>query len=58
MFWDISNDATESGESLVRAAYDSLILGDDLAAIRSRSSLTGEVILGGDGVISSLPPTL
>jgi hypothetical protein len=58
MFWDISNDATASSESLVRAAYDSWVIGDDLATIRGRSRLTGEIILGGDGVITALPPSL
>jgi chitinase len=55
MFWDISNDATDSKESLVTAAYASWVIDDDLAAIRARSSLTNEVILGGDGAIKPLP---
>ncbi|MFM7205706.1 MAG: glycosyl hydrolase family 18 protein [Planctomycetaceae bacterium] len=57
MFWDISNDALDSPESLVTAGFASWVLGDDLAAIRGRSTLTGEVIVGGDGLISALPPT-
>ena len=55
MFWDITNDAVGSKESLVSAAYASWVLDDDLATIRSRSSLTGELIVGGDGRISPLP---
>jgi chitinase len=56
MFWDISNDATESPESLVKAAYDSWVLHDSMATIRSRSTLV-ERIIGGDGVITPLPAT-
>ncbi|HBB72892.1 MAG TPA: hypothetical protein DC048_00425 [Planctomycetaceae bacterium] len=55
MFWDISNDALGSGESLVGAAYDSWVLDRDLATIRSRSRLTSEIMVGGDGVITDLP---
>jgi chitinase len=55
MFWDISNDALDSPESLVHAAYASWVLDEDLATIRSKSRLTGELIVGGDGVISALP---
>ncbi|MFM8292551.1 MAG: glycoside hydrolase family 18 protein, partial [Planctomycetia bacterium] len=58
MFWDISNDATQSPESLVAAAFASWVLDEDLATIRARSQLTGEIIVGGDGVISSLPQVL
>ena len=54
MFWDITNDAVGSPESLVRAAYSSLVLGSDLSAIRGNSTLR-EVIIGGDGVITPLP---
>ena len=54
MFWDITNDAVGSPESLVRAAYSSLVLGSDLSAIRANSTLR-EVIIGGDGVITPLP---
>jgi len=57
MFWEVSNDV-DSSESLIRAAYDSLVMGEDLATIRARSRLTGEVIVGGDGVIATLPPSL
>ncbi len=56
MFWDITNDALDSPESLLSAAYASWVVDDDLATIRSRSSLTGEIIVGGDGVIGTLPP--
>jgi chitinase len=55
MFWDITNDALDSPESLLAAAYASWVVDDDLATIRSRSSLTAEIIVGGDGVISTLP---
>jgi GH18 family chitinase len=55
MFWDITNDAVGSSESLVKAAYDSMVLDEDLAAIRARSSLTDEIIVGGDGLIGPLP---
>ncbi|MFM9035071.1 MAG: glycosyl hydrolase family 18 protein, partial [Mycobacterium sp.] len=55
MFWDITNDALDSPESLVRAAYSSWVLHDDLARIRSRSNLKGEMVIGGDGVITTLP---
>ena len=54
-FWDITNDALESSESLVKAAYDSWVLDEDLATIRERSSLTNETIIGGDGVSGPLP---
>jgi hypothetical protein len=55
MFWDISNDATTSPESLLLAAYNSWVLDESLATIRSRSRLTGEIIVGGDGVVGTLP---
>ena len=55
MFWDITNDALDSPASLVNAAYASWVIDEDLATIRSRSTLTGETIVGGDGVISTLP---
>jgi len=56
MFWDITNDAIGSPESLVTAAYESWVLDEDLATIRSRSSLSNETIVGGDGQIGQLPP--
>jgi hypothetical protein len=56
MFWDISNDATGSPESLITAAYRSWVLGEDLASIRAESSLTGEQIIGGDGMITEMGP--
>ena len=55
MFWDITNDALDSSESLVKAAYDSWVLDDDFATIRERSSLTNEIVVGGDGSIGPLP---
>jgi len=55
MFWDISNDALDSRESLVGAAYDSWVLGDDFTTIRGRSRLTREIMVGGDGRITALP---
>jgi hypothetical protein len=55
MFWDISNDAVNSPESLVKAAYSSWRLRQSLATIRANSSLKGEMIIGGDGVITALP---
>ena len=55
MFWDITNDALDSRESLVGAAYDSWVLDTEWDVIRSRSGLTGEVIVGGDGRIDPLP---
>ncbi|MFM7522145.1 MAG: glycosyl hydrolase family 18 protein, partial [Planctomycetota bacterium] len=56
MFWDISNDATTSPESLLTAAYSSWVIDESFASIRSRSRLTGETIIGGDGVITPLAP--
>jgi chitinase len=58
MFWDITNDALDSRESLVGAAYDSWVLGTEWDVIRSRSGLTGEIIVGGDGWIEPLPTVL
>ena len=55
MFWDITNDALDSKESLVSAAFASWVTDDDLATIRSKSSLTNELVVGGDGRISTLP---
>ena len=56
MFWDITNDAVDSPESLVTAAYSSWVLDETFATIRSRSTLTHEQVVGGDGVIATLPP--
>jgi hypothetical protein len=39
----------------VNAAYASWVLDRDLATIRSSSGLTGEIVVGGDGLISQLP---
>lgn len=55
MFWDISNDAIGSPESLVKAAYASWVLDQTMAAIRSGAALPGDVVIGGDGVIGALP---
>ena len=52
MFWDLTNDATDSAESLLAAAFRSLVLEDDFASIRGDSSLTNEVVVGGDGEIN------
>lgn len=54
MFWDLSNDATNSPESLIDAAYRSWVIDDSLEAIRGSSSLTDEIIVGGDGIITPL----
>lgn len=58
MFWDISNDAVTSRESLVGAAYASWVLDADLASIRANSNLTHEIIVGGNGRIELLPIVL
>jgi chitinase len=55
MFWDITNDALDSRESLVGAAYDSWVLNTEFDVIRSRSGLTNEIVVGGDGRIDPLP---
>ena len=55
MFWDITNDAVGSPDSLVKAAYASWVLGQTMAAIRAGAPLPNEVVVGGDGVIGALP---
>jgi chitinase len=55
MFWDISNDAVTSPDSLVKAAYDSWMLHQSLATIRTNSSIKNETIIGGDGAITAIP---
>jgi len=55
MFWDLSNDATDSPESLVDAAFRSLVAGEDLETIQEKSSLDDVVVVGGDGVVAPLP---
>ena len=55
MFWDISNDAVGSPDSLVKAAYESWVLDRTMAAIRAGAPLPTEVVVGGDGVIGALP---
>ncbi len=57
MFWDITGDALGTSESLVDAAYESWVLGDSMGTIRARSKLMAEIVVGGDGVIASLPTT-
>ena len=57
MFWDITGDALGTSESLVDAAYESWVLGDSMSTIRARSRLMTEIVVGGDGVIASLPTT-
>ncbi len=57
MFWDITGDALGTSESLVDAAYESWVLGDSMGTIRARSKLMTEIVVGGDGVIASLPTT-
>ena len=57
MFWDISNDATASPEGLVLSAYNSWVIDESLATIRAKSTLAWEIIIDGDGVISTLPVT-
>jgi chitinase len=57
MFWDITGDALGTSESLVDAAYESWVLGDSMSAIRARSKLMTEIVVGGDGLIASLPTT-
>ncbi len=55
MFWDITNDAVGSPDSLVKAAYESWVLGQTMAAVRDGAQLPNELIVGGDGVIGALP---
>ncbi|MEW6256395.1 MAG: glycosyl hydrolase family 18 protein [Pseudomonadota bacterium] len=57
MFWDLSNDATGSAESLLKAAYDSWVLGKSLEEIADASSLTPDVVLGGNGLLDSIVET-
>ena len=55
MFWDLSNDATDSPDSLISAAFRSMVLEEDVADIQSDSSLPDPIIVGGDGEIGPLP---
>lgn len=55
MFWDLSNDATGSPDSLISAAFRSMVLEDDIAEIQADSSLPDPIIIGGDGEIGPLP---
>jgi len=55
MFWDLSNDATNSPDSLISAAFRSMVLEEDLAEIEADSALPDPIVVGGDGVIGPLP---
>ena len=55
MFWDLSNDATNSPDSLISAAFRSMVLEEDLAEIEVDSSLHDPIVIGGDGQIGPLP---
>ena len=55
MFWDLSNDATNSPDSLISAAFRSMVLEEDRAAIEADSALPDPIIVGGDGAIGPLP---
>jgi len=55
MFWDLSNDATDSPDSLISAAFRSMVLEEDLADIQADSSLPDPIVIGGDGEIGPLP---
>ena len=55
MFWDLSNDATNSPDSLISAAFRSMVLEEDLADIAADSDLPDPIIMRGDGEIGSLP---
>ena len=55
MFWDLSNDATNSPDSLISAAFRSMVLEEDLAEIEVDSSLPDPIVIGGDGQIGPLP---
>lgn len=49
MFWDVSNDATGDGESLIKAASDFWLNGRSFAEIASASGLTFDAVVGGNG---------
>ena len=55
MFWDLSNDATNSPDSLISAAFRSMVLEEDLADIAADSDLPDPIVVGGDGQIGPLP---
>lgn len=55
MFWDLSNDATDSPDSLISAAFRSMVLEEDVAEIQADSSLPDPIVIGGDGEIGPLP---
>ena len=54
MFWDLSGDAANSTDSLLAAAFRSLILDESVAEIEADSALPDPIIIGGDGVIGAL----
>ena len=54
MFWDLSGDAANSNDSLLAAAFRSLILDESVAEIEADSALPDPIIIGGDGVIGPL----
>ncbi len=49
MFWDLSNDATGDGDSLIKAASDFWLNGQSFAEIVTASGLTFDAVIGGNG---------
>jgi chitinase len=49
MFWDLSNDATGDGESLIKAASDFWLNGHSFAEISAASGLSFDAVVGGNG---------
>ena len=47
--------ATNSPDSLISAAFRSMVLEEDLAEIEADSSLPDPIVIGGDGEIGPLP---
>lgn len=54
MFWDLSNDATDDAESLLKAASDSWFAGLTFDEIAAGSQLEFEEVYGGDGVVKPI----
>lgn len=54
MFWDVPNDAVGTPDSLIKAAYASWVEDQSMAAVRLGSTLPGERVIGGDGVITAI----
>ncbi|MGE4373794.1 MAG: glycosyl hydrolase family 18 protein [Xanthobacter sp.] len=54
MFWDLSGDTQDVAESLIQAAYDSWVLGLSFEEVIADSSLTPDVVIGGNGKLDSL----